>query len=167
MARAFAIALVVALLGCGGDEAAKPDEPPVTVPLTLPPTSEQILTDDGSDEPEEPADEVEPTPTTEATTTTLAVGLPRGLGIPGADTISLGSGSSISNGFTVREVPFLEVVAFVHVELENLGWTVQPVPVGPDNRVVLQFAGPGAVGEATITPADDGTARVRLVLQAA
>lgn len=131
---AFAAAAALALLACGSEP--KPAAaPPVTVPLTLPTTAGQILADD----PEPPAEEVEPTPPTPTTPTTLATGLPSDLGVPGAGNISLGGGSSISNSFTVREAPFLEVVAF-------------------------PFTGPGAAGEATVLPQADGTDRVRVTL---
>lgn len=155
--------VTLALLGCADDEAAKPDEVPATVPLTLPTTAEQILTDGSA----APAEEAEPTPATALTTTTLATGLPPALGIPGAGNISLGAGSQISNGLTVREVPFLEVVAFVQTELAALGWEVQAPTVGPGDVVVLDFAGPGAVGQAQLEPRADGTVPVRIVLRGA
>jgi hypothetical protein len=161
MGRSWGAALLsLGLLACGGDEAAKPDpEPLVTAPLTLPTTAEQILADD----PDPPTGGA---PTTSSTTaTTLATGLPPSLGVPGAGNISLGSGSSISNGFTVREVAFLEVVAFVLTELAADGWAVQAVPGGDDGVVVLRFAGPGAVGQAAIEPVPDGTVHVQVVLQ--
>jgi hypothetical protein len=157
-----ALLLMAGLLACSGEEAAKPDPaPPVTVPLTLPTTAEQILTDG----PEPPSGEGTPTTAPASTTTTLATGLPVGLGVPGAGNVSLGSGSSISNGFTVREVAFLEVVAFVLTELAADGWAVQAVPGGDDGVVVLRFAGPGAVGQAAIEPVPDGTVHVQVVLQ--
>lgn len=151
---------MVGLLGCGADEAAKPEPaPPVTVPLTLPTTAEQILTDD----PERP-DEA-PTTTSSTTATTLATGLPPGLGVPGAANISLGSGSSISNGFTVRDVALLEVVAFVLTELAADGWAVEAAPAGDGGAVLLRFRGPGAVGQAAIEPVPDGTVHVQVVLR--
>jgi len=162
-ARLGAALLALALVGCGagddGDE--KADAVPATeVPLTLPPTSERILADDPV---EADPDEEVPAPTTEATPTTLRVGLPSDLGIPGAGNIGLGGGSSISNSFTVREVGFLEVVAFVGAELAADGWQVQQLPPEGD-RVTFQFVGPGAVGEAQVAPQADGTVRVRIVL---
>ena len=166
-ARSVPLLLAVALLGCGGaEEASKPDSVPApTVALTLPPTSEQILADEPNPEEVDPDEEVEPTPPTEPTPTTLATGLPRGLGIPGAGQISLGGGSSISNGFTVREVPFLEVVVFVQSELQADGWQVQPLPVGADSVAAFRFVGPGAVGQAEVEPVPDGTVHVQVVLQ--
>jgi hypothetical protein len=164
LGRRAGLALPLLLAGCGGGEAAKPDEAPATVPLRLPTTAEQILTGD----PEPPATEVEPPTTAEPTTTTLASGLPSGLGIPGAGNISLGGGSQISNGFTVREVPFADVVAFVRAELVALGWELPPDDggAGGAEQVVLRFAGPGAVGQAQIEARADGTVHVGLVLQA-
>ena len=162
-----ALVVALALLGCGDDgEEAKSDEPAPTVPLTLPTTEEQILADEPNEPEEVDPDEVdeEPPATTEATPTTLRVGLPPDLGIPGANQISLGSGSTISNTFTVREVAFLEVVAFVQTELEATGWVVQVVPAPTEGAVAFDFTGPGAIGAAEITPQPDGTARVRVVL---
>jgi hypothetical protein len=155
-----ALLATTALLGCGDDPGKPGAAADVTVPLTLPTTAEQILSD-----PEAPAEEA-PVPTTAATTTTLATGLPSGLGIPGAGSITLGGGSSISNGLTVREVPFLEVVAFVQAALEAQGWVVQPA-VASGTEVGFAFTGPGAGGEATVRPQADGTVGVRVVLRGA
>jgi hypothetical protein len=152
------VLLALASAACSDDDGAKPAAAPApTVPLTIPTTAEQILSD-----PERPADEV-PVPTTAATTTTLATGLPSGLGIPGAGNISLGGGSSISGSTTIREVPFLEVVAFVQTTLEGQGWTVEPA-LASGAGVLFTFTGPGAAGEATVLPQADGTVRVRVVL---
>lgn len=132
-----ALAAAALLVACGGgdgaagtaDEKPAASASPATV-VSLPPTStrESII---GSTVTTLPP----------STTVTVRVGLPDGLGIPGAGMLTLGSSSTLSHGLTVRGVPVDEVVAFVRDDLAALGWTVFPD---------LTFAGPGAVGRATV-----------------
>lgn len=154
-------AAALALASCGGDgggtagEAVEPAAA-ASVPLTLPGTTERQV---GG-----------PTPTSTATTaaapatTEPPTGLPDGLGIPGAGNLTLGGGSSISRGLTVRGVPLFEVVAFVERELAALGWAVQPTPPPAPGQVLLLIEGPGAVGQALIAPGVDGAVEVSLFL---
>lgn len=135
------------LAACGDPPAASKDdeEKPTTTSLSFPTTTAESII--GGTTPDQ---------TTSASPTTEPVGLPSSLGIPPATTLTLGGGSSLSSTITVRGVALDEVIDFVRAELAALGWAVQ------DD---LTFAGPGAVGQATVTD-DGGVVEIRVVLSA-
>lgn len=152
MAVAVLGPVAVLVAGCGGDGDDKADGKPPTsavaeTEVTAPPTTtgESII---GS------------TITTVApsTTVTVPVGLPTdGLGIPAAGQLTLGPSSSLANSITVRGVALEQVVAYVREQLAALGWAV---------NADLTFAGPGAVGQATVAEVGEDV-EIQLLLSGA
>lgn len=160
-AAALLVAGLASVAACGGTEEGAKPVPPSSVTSAVPtPTSERLTSTD-------PVPQVEPDePVLPPTTPTTSGALPPSLGIPGANEISLGSGSSIVNSFTVSVVPFDQVVAFVFESLADDGWAAALASSDVPGLVLVEFSGPGAQGEVRIAPdqQDPVLTRVRVQL---
>lgn len=99
--------------------------------------------------PTEPAETTTTAPATTAPPPT--VGESTGLPLPSAESITVGAGSSYETSFTVGAPSPDDAVRWLLDGLEADGWDVVRVTAAEGAHAVVEFRGPGARGEATVT----------------
>ena len=141
--RRRVVLLAAALLtaaGCGGGAAD-----------TSAPTSDAVTSTTERQIPSNNTTTTKRPPPTSTTTTAKQPGLPSSFPIPDASIITLGPGSSISNGVSIVGVSFADVRAWLLQGLADGGYVV----VGDDGASNVAFEGSGTSGTAVITQHPD------------
>jgi hypothetical protein len=141
------VAVVLVLAACSSDAEPEPIGASVTAAPEVAVTSE-VTEPDAAPTPR-PTEA--PTTTEQQAATTIPAGLPPQLDLTPADTITLGSGSSITSTSSIRGVPLAEVEAWVLAELARLGWVAAPPTDAPPGGRTIPFGGPGATGQVVLT----------------